>query len=220
MKHKSWGSHNRQGIRHSTLAAFLRKIGPHNARHIEQLCIRSNNCDQAARDLGTAAVLAFHHLPKLQGLTLFVARLYVSVYDSPEYYHPYSNSPFWANGLFQPMYRALTDFVDRVHWLRSFEYVRCGQADWEEWGAFAKLMDIECFVTARAIDSNARRGTRWFETYGRFVAKVKGAEEDEAGDGEAEQEQVAWRETGDGLFLPWPRGTYDVPYWYDHEMDT
>ncbi|KAL8649892.1 MAG: hypothetical protein Q9226_005386 [Calogaya cf. arnoldii] len=59
-------------IRTSSLAAFLRKVGPVNAALIPALHIGSENTAQASDDINIASALCAHHMPKLRKLKLKV----------------------------------------------------------------------------------------------------------------------------------------------------
>ena len=141
-------------IKKSTLAAFLRRIGPHNASLIRSLHLICSNPYQAADDVIIATHLCFFHTFGLEKLTLSVyTKEGIHWQESPDWYHPDWCSPVWCNGPFKPMCRALQRFVDKITWLRVLEYVRGEdmQTRFQDPDAMRQLRGLEEFVAARGV---------------------------------------------------------------------
>ncbi|KAL8768082.1 MAG: hypothetical protein Q9209_005625 [Squamulea sp. 1 TL-2023] len=155
-KHETtWKTQVPPPINRSTLAAFLRKIGGRNSSSIRYLELRSWDAWQAAEDVILATELCSSHMPSLQVLKLHVAEKDVFEEESPDYWHPDWSSPFWCNGPFKPMYRALQQFVRKVHWLKVLNYDTKGQFRFQDDDAMRKMIELEESVRARAM---AREG--------------------------------------------------------------
>ncbi|KAI4219226.1 MAG: hypothetical protein LQ349_008418 [Xanthoria aureola] len=149
-------------IKKSTLAAFLRRIGPDNASLIRSLHLTCSNPYQAADDIILATHLCVFHTPGLQKLTLSVYTKEGIYWDeSPDWYHPDSCSPFWCNGPFEPMYRALQRFVEKITWLRVLKYVRRMdmQIRFQDPYAMCKIGELEEFVAARGLSTRIPNDT-------------------------------------------------------------
>lgn len=141
-------------IKESTLAAFLRRIGPSNASLIRSLELTCFNPYQAADDVILAAHLCVFHTPGLEKLALRVCKKEGIHWDEfPDYYHPDPCSPFSCNGPFKPMYRALQRFVDKITWLRVLDYVygEDTQIRFQDPDAMFKIGELEEFVAARGV---------------------------------------------------------------------
>ncbi|KAL8782632.1 MAG: hypothetical protein Q9213_005219 [Squamulea squamosa] len=150
-------------INKSTLAAFLRKIGGRNCSSIRNLELRSWDAWQAAEDVILATELCGFHMPGLQILKLHVVEKDIHEEESPDYWHPDWSSPFWCNGPFKPMYRALQQFVRKVYWLEVLEYDKKGQFRFQDDAAMRKIRELEESVKARAMAKEgkvARQGER------------------------------------------------------------
>lgn len=141
-------------IKKSILAAFLRRIGPSNASLILSLELTCFNPYQAADDVILATHLCVFHTPGLEKLALRVCKKEGIHWDEfPDYYHPDPCSPFWCNGPFKPMYRALQRFVNKITWLRVLDYVygEDTQIRFQEPDAMFKIGELEEFVAARGV---------------------------------------------------------------------
>ena len=108
-------------------AAFLAKAGPKSARQISNIRFIAEDCDVISEQMPLITELVRLHMPGLCEVEVYVCKKEFCYDESPDYYHPDRSSPFWMNGLFRPMYKALADFIDQVPWLRSFTYD--GQSD-------------------------------------------------------------------------------------------
>ncbi|KAL8686010.1 MAG: hypothetical protein Q9218_007407 [Villophora microphyllina] len=155
--------HVPQLIRSSTFAAFLRKVGSYNASLIRSLILHSNSVHEAAEDIVLATELCTQHVPDLRSFKMRVQKKWVDRYESPDYYHPNYNSPFWANGPFKPMYTSLQYFVRRIHGLQEFKYIECPntQLRFVERNGMADLRRLENAVTARAKGRKEQEDARW-----------------------------------------------------------
>ena len=118
----SWSTRVALAFRSSDFAIFLNIIGPINAASITSLSFYGPDADCVADCVPTVTELVAHHLPCLQSLKIYVGEADIHWDESPDYVHPNRASPFWANGDFWPLYRALQGFIERVEWLREFEY--------------------------------------------------------------------------------------------------
>ncbi|KAL8768781.1 MAG: hypothetical protein Q9209_005070 [Squamulea sp. 1 TL-2023] len=139
-------------LRESTLAAFIRKIGRHNASLIRSVEISSCDTLHETEDVALATVLSVKYLLKSEAIKLYIYEKHIFWDESPEYDHPNEHSPFWTNGLFQPMYEALQGFVTQVHWLKTFEYAFEGQQRFDNYNAINLLQDLQDFVKKRTED--------------------------------------------------------------------
>ncbi|KAL8725494.1 MAG: hypothetical protein Q9166_007314 [cf. Caloplaca sp. 2 TL-2023] len=139
-------------LEQSTFAAFLRKIGPINASSIRALELSCFNPWQAADDVVLATQLCTNHMQGLRTFELYVAEKEGIHYEeSPDYWHPNWSSPFWCNGPFKPMYRALQRFVDKIQSLKTFKYhTERAQFRFQDDEAMSKIRQLEEFVKARA----------------------------------------------------------------------
>ncbi|KAL8687506.1 MAG: hypothetical protein Q9218_006341 [Villophora microphyllina] len=141
-------------IRDSMLAAFLRKIGPQSSALIRSLKICSSDTDQAASDI-TLVTQLHHHLRGLEKLHLNVDERDLDYEMSPYEFHPDFSSPWWHNGPFFPMYRALEDFTQRVHWLKELKYSGQRHFAYPE-DAMAKLREL-----IKSVETRAGRHMSW-----------------------------------------------------------
>ncbi|KAL8671215.1 MAG: hypothetical protein Q9168_004290 [Polycauliona sp. 1 TL-2023] len=140
-------------IKESTLAAFLRRVGPYKASLIRGLEIMSFNPVDATDDVILATQLCATHMPDLRELTLRVfTKEGMHWEESPDYYHPDWSSPFWCNGPFKPMHRALERFVDKIGSLQVLKYDVGDdmQFRFEDPDAMVKMHELEVFVKTRA----------------------------------------------------------------------
>ncbi len=128
-------------------ASFLNMTGRTNASLLKSLTINAPDADKMAGCLPTITELVVNHLPNLRHLKIHVQEVRVPYDESPEYWHPNHLSPFWHNGQFWPLYRGLNNFVDRVHWLREFEYG--GQEDFAERESWELLYALKKTVKER-----------------------------------------------------------------------
>ncbi|KAL8660252.1 MAG: hypothetical protein Q9202_006744 [Teloschistes flavicans] len=139
----------------STLSMFLRQIGSYNASHIRHLDLAALSNDDATSQLTEALPLALAFLPKLRNFTLHIREKFID-HDDEKYDLPFripyhdDNDPFWANGPFRPLFRALRRFLEKVCWLHEFYYDDFGgQWRFEEEGAFEMVKGLEKWVGAR-----------------------------------------------------------------------
>ena len=143
----------RSPVNESTFAAFVRRIGPYNASLIRGLKLTCWNPYEAADDVVFATQLCHFHMPGLQKLKLCVFEKEGIHWDeSPDYFHSDWSSPFWCNGPFKPMYRALQRFVDKVTWLKVLEYDMGEgmQFRFEDPHAMSKIHELQDAMKARA----------------------------------------------------------------------
>ena len=108
--------------RRSTFAAFLAQIGQEMAKDVSYLEFNASDCDSLTVDLPLITRLCEQYLPGLISVRVYIAPPTIHWSESPEYWHPDHSSPFWTNEQFRPMYEALKHFVDRIGWLKQFEY--------------------------------------------------------------------------------------------------
>lgn len=148
----AYGPHNwnvAPAFQSSDFAAFLNAVGPRNAADLSSLSFWSHDADQMAICLPVATELIAHHLPRLQRLKIHVNVKDVWWDEDPLWYHPLLSSPFWANGAFWPLYEAVENLVERVEWLKIFEYK--GQPAFaENEGGYGDLKALEELVELRA----------------------------------------------------------------------
>ena len=85
-------------IRDSTFAAFIRKIGPNNSSYIRHIRFSSPDTEKASSDIFIATNICEYHPRGLERFQLHVYEKDIFMDESPYYYHPDMNSPFWANG--------------------------------------------------------------------------------------------------------------------------
>ncbi|MCJ1461129.1 hypothetical protein MMC28_011511 [Mycoblastus sanguinarius] len=148
-----WRNKSPPVLRDSSLARSLHQIGPTNAACLTSLDFCAYDSDLAAEQIPLITELAARYLPSLRSVELSVNEKKVSYDESPEYYHPDYSSPFWANGTFEPMYRALIDFTTRITWLTKFTYdgqEHFGPFDSEYHEGWDLLTGLETWVAARA----------------------------------------------------------------------
>ncbi|KAL9007943.1 MAG: hypothetical protein Q9173_006882 [Seirophora scorigena] len=146
-------------IMRSTFAALVRKIGPRNARQIRKVVLYSHDPFHAANDMALATALCVRYLPRLERFLLCVDEVPIHPDESAEYFHPNPKSGFWSSGQLEPMYRAVRDFVDKVHWLEAFRYrFAPGQSGVEVQQATAKLQEFEDFVRERRKRGRLEKG--------------------------------------------------------------
>ena len=106
---------------------------------------------QAATDLRIATQICAYHLRGLERMQLLIWEKKVAWNESPEYWHPDTSSPFWANGPLRPVLKALKGVVGRIHWLKEFRYDRDGQIHFVEHNAINKIWLVESFVEQRSL---------------------------------------------------------------------
>ena len=148
-----WDHHGKPTIIHdSTLAAFIRKIGSHKSSLVRSLELKCDDTDYAATDILRATQLATYHLPGLETLKLHIFEKDIALDESPDYFHPDWSSPFWTNGSFRPLMKALEDFVNRIHWLQRLEYNEYGQTKFDEEDGTWQIKELE-----RRVDRRTRR---------------------------------------------------------------
>ncbi|KAL8768466.1 MAG: hypothetical protein Q9203_005732, partial [Teloschistes exilis] len=103
----------------------------------------------AAKHLLTGLPLTLTHLPNLIFLQLLVDEKYVD-WDDPFAPDP-SDDEAVADGPFEPMYDALQQFIERVHWLEGFRYEdTIGQWQFAEDDALEMLKEMEEIVEKKA----------------------------------------------------------------------
>ena len=143
----------------SEFAAWIAKIGPGNARKVAQLHFKAFDCDGdiVAEQMPIITELVRQHMSGLRGVFIYIPEKDTIYWDeSPDYYHPDRSSPFWALPSFEPMYRALEDFVLKIHWLGSFEYQ--GQSDFtaeayhQGLDGWWRLKELEDLVLKRKVE--------------------------------------------------------------------
>ncbi|KAI4175951.1 MAG: hypothetical protein LQ346_007965 [Caloplaca aetnensis] len=147
-------------IRTSSLAAFLRKIGPSNSAQIRSLRLSGENTHQAADDIILASALCATHTPRLRKLAVHVEEKRIAWDESPDHWHPDYSSPYWANGALEPMYGALRNFVARVHWLEVLAWDRHGLWRFAEADAWGRLLELEEAVRERTEKRKLKKGGR------------------------------------------------------------
>jgi len=106
----------------SVFAAFLRMIGQSNAANITNLKFDYEDADAVGEQMPLITELVRLHMPGLRKVEIHVEEKKVFWEESPDYWHRDRSSPFWMNGEFGPMYRALKDFVTKITWVRRFDY--------------------------------------------------------------------------------------------------
>ena len=143
-------------IKGSTVAAFIRKIGSYKSSLVRSVELRSMDTDEATNDILLATQLAAYHLPGLESMRLLISKKDICWKESPEYWHPDCTSPFWTNGIFAPMFKALNEFVSRIHWLRQFGYDDYGQPDFDDPRGELKLRELEKLVERRTQKRKAK----------------------------------------------------------------
>lgn len=129
-----------------------------NARTITALGFSGPDADGIASCLPTVAQLVADHVPGLRRLEIYVEGRDIDPQETwtPDYHHPNLSSPFyafWRNEELWPLCRGLEAFVDRVTWLREFEYQgqMVYQDLWEEdRGGWRRLKGLEEVVRRRA----------------------------------------------------------------------
>ena len=108
--------------KNNIFARFLAHLGPEAAKELCHLEFYAADRDILATNLPLVTSLLEAHLPGLISLRIYVCEAAPDRSDSPDYWHPDTSSPFWMNGEFWPMYKALEHLVDRVGWLRDLSY--------------------------------------------------------------------------------------------------
>ena len=127
-------------IRDSTLATFVRKIGPCNSNFIRSIELWSTSDTRAAVDVLLAEHICVYHMRGLESFQLLWDRL------------------FWVNGPFEPLSNALEHFIETIYWLKRFGYSRIPDSRiptirfWEANTpkVMAKLEDLARVVATRA----------------------------------------------------------------------
>ncbi|KAL8779355.1 MAG: hypothetical protein Q9203_001416 [Teloschistes exilis] len=157
-----WNDDNNvpEPIRSSTLAAFLRKIGPYNASLIQNLYLHSEDTHEAAIDIALATKLCAHHVPSLKTLQVRVKTFNVSYYWlSEEWQYVYTPPP----RDFSLMCRSLEKSVHRVYWLEYLRYDTDSfpQLKPEELNALGDMKNLEYWVKARKRNIKSKIDERW-----------------------------------------------------------
>lgn len=101
---------------------FLTSMSAEATKELTYLRFLAADCDALATHLPLIASLVEAYLPGLNSLEFCVSEATVDWNDSPDYWHPDPSSPFWMNGEFWPMYKALDDLVDKIGWLTHLGY--------------------------------------------------------------------------------------------------
>ncbi|KAL8687508.1 MAG: hypothetical protein Q9218_006343 [Villophora microphyllina] len=147
----------------STLAAFLRMIGPVNAGLIRSLILRTRNTHSAIDDLIVVTELCGKHMGGLEQFKLYI------VWNGAEYWEDSkcycrqcgrAPPPLFTN--FEGMCRFLGRFVLKVHWLKKLEFDMAGQLKFGDRDALDGIRGLELLVQKRELDrqSNGEWGKR------------------------------------------------------------
>lgn len=155
-----WNNENvPEPIRSSTLAAFLRKIGPSNSSMIQNLYLHSEDIYNAAIDTALATQLCAHHMPSLK--TLQVRVKVKGAYGSwlEQMYQGYVA----AFSDFSPMCKSLEKFVHPVHWLEFLQHDTHNfpqvMSDWFK--VLENIHLLEHLVKARVSTRKLKVDERW-----------------------------------------------------------
>ena len=154
-----WSTKVPRSLRSSVFSAFLNAIGKTNTGSITAISLYSEGPDNITHSLPVITELVARYLPDLRRLGIHSAGKNMDPLErlSWDWYHPDPDSPFhtfWHNGGFWPLYDGLQTFVDRVTWLREFEYEGqiCLEAcdDSFDEGSYQTLKSLEVMVKTRA----------------------------------------------------------------------
>ena len=186
-----WDRNLPRPIRHSTFAAFVRKIGSQNSSYIRHIKFSSSGTEQASSEVFLATTICEYHLKGLESFRIYVV-VEIDDFGLADWDWNWGNPPYLLKGYalsklticlfadlkngyhlilrtrrrvrymsehkdadlgqfdrpFDPMFRALNAFVNKLHWLKEFKYE--GETDFEEDNALAQLRELEMFVAERA----------------------------------------------------------------------
>ncbi|KAL8658746.1 MAG: hypothetical protein Q9202_007447 [Teloschistes flavicans] len=165
------------------IAEPIRKIGLYNANLIENLELGSADIWEAADNVTLATGLCSHHVCSLKTLEVLVDEEEMSLDESPEHLHPNYSSPFWANELFNPMYRSLRSSVRRVRRLENFHYDTTNdyaQYKFEEPYALEDSRELRHFVKERTRARKMKADRRWRVRQATVKNRIIEVERDEA----------------------------------------